>query len=115
MTTFAQYPSKFRTPASMSSRAVWTATSGCARPPAMLRRRPGEESPVNPTAIGPSLLFCAASRPDRLGKYAECAGIAILGIEDAVRPEGKKVARTAVAAAVSELAGRAIVRGNAIG
>lgn len=50
--------------------------------------------------IGPVLLFCPGSRPDRFAKAAAAADSAILDLEDAVAPADKETARTAVVTAL---------------
>lgn len=45
---------------------------------------------------GPALLFCPADRPERYAKAAERADVVILDLEDAVSPENKAAARTAL-------------------
>lgn len=45
---------------------------------------------------GPALLFCPADRPERYAKAAERADMVILDLEDAVAPENKAAARTAL-------------------
>ena len=63
--------------------------------------------------MGPSLLFCPGDRPDRFSKAAERADAVILDLEDAVGPEQKHPARSAIAdAAVDPDA--TIVRVNAV-
>ncbi|AXK46676.1 HpcH/HpaI aldolase/citrate lyase family protein [Brachybacterium saurashtrense] len=64
-----------------------------------------------PLPLGPALLFCPGDRPDRFAKAAERADAVILDLEDAVAPEHKAAARTAVA--VHELdPARTVVRVN---
>jgi citrate lyase subunit beta/citryl-CoA lyase len=46
--------------------------------------------------IGPAILFCPGDRPDRFAKAAARADAVILDLEDAVAPENKPAARTAV-------------------
>lgn len=46
-----------------------------------------------PFALGPSLLFCPADRPERYAKAAERADAVILDLEDAVAPAAKAAAR----------------------
>lgn len=65
-------------------------------------------------AMGPALLFCPADRPERFAKAAARADAVILDLEDAVRPEGKAVARTHVIGADLDPS-RVIVRVNAPG
>lgn len=64
--------------------------------------------------LGPALLFCPADRPERFAKAAARADAVILDLEDAVRPEGKAVARTHVIEADLDPS-RVIVRVNAPG
>jgi citrate lyase subunit beta/citryl-CoA lyase len=66
------------------------------------------------TAWGPALLFCPADRPDRFAKAAERADAVILDLEDAVAPEHKARARTALRAEPLDPT-RTIVRVNAVG
>ena len=61
--------------------------------------------------LGPALLFCPADRPERYAKALAAADTVILDLEDAVAPEGKTGARTALAAADVD-ADRVIVRVN---
>jgi len=62
--------------------------------------------------LGPAILFCPGDRPDRFAKAADRADAVILDLEDAVAPEAKHAARTAVAAAQFDPT-RTIVRINA--
>lgn len=48
--------------------------------------------------MGPALLFCPASRPDRYAKAAERSDGVILDLEDAVAPSDKGAARDALVA-----------------
>lgn len=64
--------------------------------------------------LGPSLLFCPGDRPDRFAKAADRADAVILDLEDAVAPEHKGAARTAVASHGLDPA-RTIIRVNAPG
>lgn len=65
---------------------------------------------------GPALLFCPGDRPERFAKAAAAADTAILDLEDAVGPDGKDAARTAVVAALPDLDPAAtLVRINAPG
>ncbi len=52
---------------------------------------------VDPAELGPAVLFCPASRPDRYGKAAAAADTVILDLEDAVAPADKPAARIALA------------------
>lgn len=63
--------------------------------------------------MGPALLFCPASRPDRYRKAAERADAVILDLEDAVAPTDKAAAREALAANPLDPA-RTIVRVNGV-
>lgn len=63
--------------------------------------------------MGPALLFCPASRPDRYLKAAERADAVILDLEDAVAPGDKPAAREALAANLMDPA-RTIVRVNGV-
>jgi citrate lyase subunit beta/citryl-CoA lyase len=63
---------------------------------------------------GPALLFCPADRPDRFAKALERADAVILDLEDAVAPENRAAARTAIAESDLDPA-RVIVRVNEVG
>lgn len=63
--------------------------------------------------MGPALLFCPASRPDRYGKAAERADAVVLDLEDAVAPADKPAAREALAASSLDPE-RTIVRVNGV-
>ncbi|GAA1174831.1 HpcH/HpaI aldolase/citrate lyase family protein [Nesterenkonia xinjiangensis] len=54
-----------------------------------------------PFPLGPALLFCPGSRPDRFGKAADRADAVIVDLEDAVTPAEKAAARAAVVAALT--------------
>ena len=62
--------------------------------------------------LGPALLFCPADRPERYAKALERADAVILDLEDAVAPEAKAAARTAMIDQPLDAA-RVIVRVNA--
>ncbi|MFI7680553.1 CoA ester lyase [Amycolatopsis sp. K13G38] len=65
--------------------------------------------------IGPALLFCPGSRPDRFARAAAAADSVILDLEDAVAPTDKPAARAAVATALADGAvapDRCVVRIN---
>lgn len=47
-------------------------------------------------AMGPAILFCPADRPDRYAKALQRADAVILDLEDAVAPENREAARTAL-------------------
>lgn len=64
--------------------------------------------------MGPALLFCPADRPDRFAKAAQRADAVILDLEDAVAPEAKARARSALLATPLDPA-RTVVRVNAVG
>jgi citrate lyase subunit beta/citryl-CoA lyase len=64
--------------------------------------------------LGPALLFCPADRPDRYAKALERADAVILDLEDAVAPENREAARTALAAIPLDPA-RVVVRVNETG
>lgn len=64
--------------------------------------------------LGPALLFCPADRPDRYGKALDRSDAVILDLEDAVAPDRRAGARTAVATHPLDPA-RTIVRINAFG
>jgi len=51
---------------------------------------------VSGFALGPALLFCPASRPDRFAKAADRADAVVLDLEDAVGPADKAAAREAL-------------------
>ncbi len=61
--------------------------------------------------LGPALLFCPADRPDRFATALDRADAVILDLEDAVAPENRATARTAIAGADLD-ADRVIVRVN---
>ena len=66
--------------------------------------------------LGPAWLFCPADRPDRYAKAAAAADIAILDLEDAVSPDDKPAARSAVEAAADSLdSDRTVIRVNPAG
>ncbi|WP_083510538.1 HpcH/HpaI aldolase/citrate lyase family protein [Pseudarthrobacter sulfonivorans] len=48
--------------------------------------------------MGPALLFCPASRPDRYGKAMDRADAVILDLEDAVAPQDREEARQSLIA-----------------
>lgn len=66
--------------------------------------------------LGPALLFCPADRPERYAKAAERADAVIIDLEDAVAPEHKDQARSALvdhlATADELLLARTVVRLN---
>ncbi|GAA1380350.1 CoA ester lyase [Pseudonocardia kongjuensis] len=65
---------------------------------------------------GPALLFCPGNRPDRFAKAVAAADTVILDLEDAVGPDDKAAARTAVVGALADLDPAAVlVRINAPG
>lgn len=66
---------------------------------------------MNARLGGPAMLFCPGNRPDRFVKAHRSADVAILDLEDAVGPEDKDTARTAVASALPALQS-AVVRVN---
>lgn len=74
-----------------------------------------------PFALGPSILFCPADRPERYAKAAERADAVILDLEDAVAPADKPAARghlvrhLATLAEDAALLERTIVRVNPAG
>ncbi|MET3953782.1 citrate lyase subunit beta/citryl-CoA lyase [Rhodococcus sp. OAS809] len=68
---------------------------------------------MNAGLVGPAMLFCPGNRPDRFVKAHRNADVAILDLEDAVGPEDKDTARTAVASALPALQS-AVVRINSI-
>jgi Citrate lyase beta subunit len=51
---------------------------------------------VNGFLLGPALLFCPADRPDRYEKALGRADAVIIDLEDAVAPEARAAARTAL-------------------
>ncbi len=51
---------------------------------------------TSPFTLGPALLFCPANRPDRYEKAAERSDAVIIDLEDAVAPEDRAAARTAL-------------------
>ncbi|CAN5170674.1 CoA ester lyase [soil metagenome] len=61
--------------------------------------------------LGPALLFCPGDRPDRFEKAAIAADVVILDLEDAVAPDAKEAARSAVASSTLDPQ-RTIVRVN---
>ncbi|MGO1406611.1 HpcH/HpaI aldolase/citrate lyase family protein [Agrococcus casei] len=63
--------------------------------------------------FGPAMLFCPGDRPDRFEKAAERSDTVILDLEDAVGPDKKADARSAIASAALDPA-RTVVRINAI-
>ena len=66
--------------------------------------------------LGPALLFCPADRPERYAKAMERADGVILDLEDAVAPDTKQAARTALIDNAATLdPARVIVRVNPIG
>ena len=65
-------------------------------------------------AFGPALLFCPADRPDRYGKALDRADGVILDLEDAVAPDARPAARSALVATPLDPA-RVIVRVNETG
>ncbi|QTV80809.1 HpcH/HpaI aldolase/citrate lyase family protein [Microbacterium sp. NIBRBAC000506063] len=65
-------------------------------------------------ALGPSLLFCPADRPERFAKAMERADAVILDLEDAVLPAAKRAARGHLIDAHVD-ADRVIVRVNPVG
>jgi citrate lyase subunit beta/citryl-CoA lyase len=65
-------------------------------------------------AMGPALLFCPSDRPDRYEKAAARSDAVILDLEDAVAPEGKAGARSALTQHLLD-PGSTIVRVNAAG
>ena len=67
----------------------------------------------SPFALGPALLFCPASRPDRYLKAAARADAVILDLEDAVAPGDKAAARAALTSTPLDPA-RTIVRVNGV-
>jgi citrate lyase subunit beta/citryl-CoA lyase len=62
---------------------------------------------------GPALLFCPASRPDRIDKAVAAADTALVDLEDAVPAAGKLTARQAVRDALRANPDRFITRVNA--
>jgi citrate lyase subunit beta / citryl-CoA lyase len=64
--------------------------------------------------MGPALLFCPADRPERYGKAAERADAVIIDLEDAVAPQDRVKARSALVQSRLDPA-RTIVRVNAVG
>lgn len=68
---------------------------------------------MNAFEMGPALLFCPADRPERYEKAADRADAVILDLEDAVAPDAKNAARTALRASSLDPA-RTIVRINAL-
>lgn len=48
------------------------------------------------TPSGPAMLFCPADRPDRYAKAAQRSDVVILDLEDAVKPDARADARTAI-------------------
>ncbi len=57
---------------------------------------------TQPFPLGPALLFCPGSRPDRFAKAAARADAVVLDLEDAVSPADKDAARAAVADALRQ-------------
>lgn len=64
--------------------------------------------------LGPALLFCPADRPERYAKAAERSDTVILDLEDAVAPDAKMAARSALLDTPLDPA-RTVVRVNAAG
>lgn len=64
---------------------------------------------------GPAILFCPADRPDRYDKALAAADSVVIDLEDAVAPDAKTPARSAVVEALGRLPlDRVIVRVNAL-
>ena len=68
------------------------------------------ERPIDP--LGPALLFCPGSRPDRFDKAHRAADHVVLDLEDGVAPDGKDRALAEVLAFVRTRAERVLVRVN---
>lgn len=62
---------------------------------------PRPDAPVSSFTLGPALLFCPGSRPDRFGKAAERSDAVIVDLEDAVTTAEKPAARAAVVTAIT--------------
>lgn len=67
----------------------------------------------NVNATGPAWLFCPADRPDRYAKALERSDRVILDLEDAVSPDRKAYARTALSEAALD-PDRVVIRVNAL-
>lgn len=65
-------------------------------------------------AVGPGWLFVPADRPERYGKAIAASGLAIIDLEDAVRPEDKDKARELLLSSVIDPE-RVCVRINGFG